>query len=87
MCYIAASKLKLHPDKTEFIIFGTPDQQDSLSPFFPVTISGSLLHPSDKPRSNLWLRLFILKTDKLHQKILLFSNGYSKNDIITGIDK
>ena len=45
--WMAASKLKLNPDKTEFIIFGTPAQQDSLSPFYPVDILGSLIHPSD----------------------------------------
>ena len=29
------------------LIFGTPDQQYSLSHFYPVDILGSLLHPSD----------------------------------------
>ena len=29
--WIAASKLKLNPDKTEFIIFSSPAQQGSLS--------------------------------------------------------
>ena len=45
--WMAASKLKLNTYKTEFIIFGTIDQQDSLSPFYPVHILGSLIHPSD----------------------------------------
>ena len=36
--WMAASKLKLNPDKTQFIIFGTPDERDSLSPFYPVDI-------------------------------------------------
>ena len=42
-----ASKLKLNPDKSKFIIFGTPAQRESLSPFYPVDILGSLIHPSD----------------------------------------
>ena len=75
---MAASKLKLNPDKTEFILFGTPAQRDSLSPFYPVDILGSLIHPSDCA-SNLGVLfdsgLLLTKTDQLHQKIVLFSNA------------
>ena len=48
---MAASKLKLNPDQTEFIIFGTTVQRDSLSPFYPGDILGSLIHPSDCVRN------------------------------------
>ena len=49
--WMAASMLKLNHDKTELIISGTPVQRDSLSPFFPVDIWGSLNHPSDCVRN------------------------------------
>ena len=48
---MAACKLKLNPDKTEFIIFGTLDLPNGLSPFYPVNILGSLLYPSDCVRN------------------------------------
>ena len=48
---MAASKLKLNPDKTEFIIFGSPSQQASLSHVYPVDILGNLLYPSSCVRN------------------------------------
>ena len=44
--WLAASKLKLNPDKTEFIIFGSPAQQASLPTVYLVENLGNLLHPS-----------------------------------------
>ena len=44
---MALSKLKLNPDKTEFIIFGSKAQCQKLSSQFLVNILGSLLHPAD----------------------------------------
>ena len=38
---MTANQLKLNPDKTEFIIFGTPAQRDSLSHLYPVEILGN----------------------------------------------
>ena len=49
--WMAASKLKLNPDKTEFIIFGSPSQRDSLSHVYPVDILGNLLLPSSCVRN------------------------------------
>ena len=38
-------KLKLNPDKTEFIIFGSNNQKDRLKTHFPVEILGNVLQP------------------------------------------
>ena len=42
---MALSKLKLNPEKTEFIVFGSKAQHQKISSPFPVSIFGSLLHP------------------------------------------
>ena len=44
--WMHASKLKLNPDKTAFIIFGSSAHQASPSQFYPGIILGNLLHPS-----------------------------------------
>ena len=41
---MSASKLKLNPDKTEFIVFGSKRQRDKLKGYFPSTILGSPLY-------------------------------------------
>ena len=46
-----SSKLKLNPDKTEFIVFGSKVLRNKLSHLFPVNILGILLSPSDKVRN------------------------------------
>ena len=43
---MSASKLKLNPDKTEFIVFGSKRQRDKLKAYFPSTILGSPLCPA-----------------------------------------
>ena len=45
--WIALSKLKLSPDKTEFIVFGSKAQRQKLSSHFPVNILGNLLNPAN----------------------------------------
>ena len=45
--WMSLSKLKLHPEKTEFIVFGSKVLRQKISPHFPVSILGSLLHPVD----------------------------------------
>ena len=45
--WISANKLKLSPDKTEFIVFGNKRQQAELAPFFPADILGNRLVPAD----------------------------------------
>ena len=44
--WMSASKLKLNPDKTEFIVFGSKRQRDKLKVYFPSTILGSRLCPA-----------------------------------------
>ena len=43
--WMSANKLKLNPDKTEFIVFGNKRQQAKLAPFFPADILGNGLVP------------------------------------------
>ena len=43
----SASKLKLNPDKTEFIVFGSKRQRDKLKGYFLSTILGSPLCPAE----------------------------------------
>ena len=45
--WMSANKLKLNPDKTEFIVFGNKRQQTELAPFFPADILGNRLVPAD----------------------------------------
>ena len=45
--WMSASKLKLNPDKTEFIVFGSKRQSDKLKVHFPPTILGSPLCPAE----------------------------------------
>ena len=44
--WMSSSMLKLNPDKTEFIIFGSHAQLKKLDSHLPVRIFGKLLHPS-----------------------------------------
>ena len=48
---MGSNKLKLNPDKTEFILFGSNVQRSELSKCFPVDILGNQLTPSDKVRN------------------------------------
>ena len=45
--WLSANKLKLNPDKTEFILFGSRNVRTKLRKFFPVNILGNLLSPVD----------------------------------------
>ena len=45
------SKLKLNPEKTEFIVFGSKAQRQKISSHFHVSILGSFLHPVDSVRN------------------------------------
>ena len=49
--WMTSSKLKLNPDKTEFILLGTKSQRDKLASFFPTDILGSTIAPADKVRN------------------------------------
>ena len=49
--WVSASKLKLNPDKPEFVVFGSKQQQDKLKAYFPSTILGSLLCPAESVKN------------------------------------
>ena len=49
--WMLSNKLKLNPEKTEFILFGTKKQRNDLAHIFPVTILGNELCPMDKFRN------------------------------------
>ena len=53
---MSTSKLKLNPDKTEFIMFGSNRQRDNLKACFPINIMGNPLCRVDSVRNlGLWL--------------------------------
>ena len=49
--WMSENKLKLNPDKTEFIVFGAKDRYKWLSDSFPVNILGNCLSPTDVVRN------------------------------------
>ena len=54
--WMTISKLKLNPDKTEFIIFGSKRQRDKLKACFPIDILGNSLCPADSVKNlGVWL--------------------------------
>ena len=48
---MAENRLKLNPDKTEFILIGTKQNKEKLSSHLPVDILGNHLHPSQKVKN------------------------------------
>ena len=46
-----ASKFKLNPDKTEFILFGSKKHRERLNACFPIDILGNPLHPTESVRN------------------------------------
>ena len=48
---MSASKLKLNPAKTEFILFGSKKQGERLNACFPIDILGNPLHPTESVRN------------------------------------
>ena len=49
--WMSASKLKLNPDKTEFILFGSKKQRERLNVCFPIDILGNPLNPTKSDRN------------------------------------
>ena len=48
---MSTSKLKVNPNKTKFIIFGSKRQGDKLKACFPIDILGNLLCPVDSVKN------------------------------------
>ena len=48
---MSSSKLKLNPDKIEFIVFDCHEQRCKLNPLFPVNILDNLLLPAQKVKN------------------------------------
>ena len=46
-----ANKLKLHPDKTEFILIGTKSQRDKFEKYFPTKLLDQDVTPTDSARN------------------------------------
>jgi len=49
--WMITNKLKLNPDKIEFILLGNKSQWEKLAVFFPVDILGNVISPTDKARN------------------------------------
>ena len=49
--WLSTNKLKLNPDKTEFIVYGSKSQREKLNHSFPVNILGNLISPVDAVRN------------------------------------
>ena len=49
--WMSNNKLKLNPDKTEFIILGSKTSRERLAHLFPINILGSDLNPTSKVRN------------------------------------
>ena len=50
--WLSTNKLKLNPDKTEFIVFGSKSQREKLNHSFPVNILGNLVSPVHAVRNH-----------------------------------
>ena len=49
--WMSAGKLKLNPDKTEFILFGSKKQRERLKAYFPIDILDNPLHFTESVRN------------------------------------
>ena len=49
--WMSASKLKLNPDKTELILFGSKKQRERLNACFQINILGNHLQPTESVRN------------------------------------
>ena len=54
--WLAENRLKLNPDKMEFMIFGSSTQKALLADFFPIDLLGSQCSPTQKVKK---LRIYI----------------------------
>ena len=69
--WMSLSKLKLNPEKTEFIVFGSKAQCQKISSHFLVSILGSLLHPVDSVRNlGVWFDADFSFSEHILQTVL-----------------
>ena len=74
--WMLASKLKLNPDKTEFILLGSKKQRERLNVCFPIDILGNPLHPPSQSGTwvcGLTLIFLSLNTSRMFVKAALFN--------------
>ena len=74
--WMLAGKLKLNPDKTEFILFGPKKQRERLKACFPIDILGNPLPPTESVRNlGVWFDSDFpsLNTSKMFVKAALFN--------------
>ena len=91
--WMANCKLKLNPDKTEFIVFGPKKNRDS----FPIDIMGNKISPTDKVLQNeiVFLNISpidimgnnISPTDKVRNLGVIFDSGFTFSDQVNSIRK
>ena len=73
---MSASKLKLNPDKTEFILFGSEKQRERLNVCFPIDILGNPFTPPSQSGTwvcGLTLIFLSLNTSRMFVKVGLFN--------------
>ena len=73
--WMSTSKLKLNPDKTEFIIFRSKRQRGKLKACFPIDILGNSLCPADLVK-NLAVRRFLT-----HNVSVLVANAFASSHL------
>ena len=74
--WMSASKLKLNPDKTEFILFHSKKQRERLNIRFPIDILSNPLHPPSQLGTwvcGLTLFFLSLNMSRLFVKAALFN--------------
>ena len=49
--FMSANKLKLNPEKTEFILIGSKNNRKQLLPYFPINILGNQVSPAQSVRN------------------------------------
>ena len=74
--WMFSGKLKLNPEKTEFIVFGSEIQRSKLNHVFPVDILGNLLYLAQRVRNlGVWVdvNLFpFLTMSQIYAEVLSF---------------
>ena len=67
--FMFINKLKLNPDKTEFILIGSPQNCKQLLPHFPINILGNQVSPAQSVRNLGVVQLQFLKTRVTGHKV------------------